>query len=126
MMAQIQENKWKTVQLTTDYKGDNYTASLTMGNPDPLSGTGMGIAHYLQNVTKNLALGTELAYQAAPQIPGRFGAGLEVICFSIMSFHFRRPYRSIISAREIHRLRLHLLLLCLQLRGSARLLLPEM
>ena len=71
MMAQIQESKWKTLQLTTDYKGDNYTASLTMGNPDLLSGTGMGIAHYLQNVTKNLALGTELAYQAAPQIPGR-------------------------------------------------------
>ena len=80
-MAQIQENKWKTVQLTTDYKGDNYTASLTLGNPDPLSGTGMGIAHYLQNVTKNLALGTELAYQAAPQIPGMFSAGLEIIWF---------------------------------------------
>ena len=70
MMAQIQESKWKTLQLTTDYKGDNYTASLTLGNPDLFSGTGMGIAHYLQNVTKNLALGTELAYQAAPQIPG--------------------------------------------------------
>merc|ERR1719341_2410992 len=69
-MAQIQESKWKTTQLTTDYKGDNYTASLTLGNPDFFSGTGMGIAHYLQNVTKNLALGTELAYQAAPQIPG--------------------------------------------------------
>ena len=99
-MAQIQENKWKTVQLTTDYKGDNYTASLTLGNPDPLSGTGMGIAHYLQNVTKNLALGTELAYQAAPQIPGMFSAG----DYLVLLPHFRRPYRSIISAREVHRL----------------------
>ena len=69
-MAQISESKWKTLQLTTDYKGADYTASLTMGNPDFLSGTGMGVAHYLQNVTSNLALGTELAYQAAPQIPG--------------------------------------------------------
>ena len=70
MMAQIQESKWKTVQLTTDYKGTDYTASLTLGNPDLLSGTGMGVAHYLQKVTKNLSLGAELAYQAAPQIPG--------------------------------------------------------
>jgi len=70
MMAQVSESKWKTLQLTTDYKGADYTASLTMGNPDFLSGTGMGVAHYLQNVTSNLALGTELAYQAAPQIPG--------------------------------------------------------
>jgi len=70
MMAQIQESKWKTVQLTTDYKGTDYTASLTLGNPDLLSGTGMAVAHYLQKVTKNLSLGAELAYQAAPQIPG--------------------------------------------------------
>ena len=71
MMAQIQESKWKTVQLTTDYKGADYTASLTLGNPDLVSGTGMGVAHYLQRVTKNLSLGAELAYQAAPQIPGK-------------------------------------------------------
>jgi len=70
MMAQIQESKWKTVQLTTDYRGADYTASLTLGNPDLVSGTGMGVAHYLQRVTKNLSLGAELAYQAAPQIPG--------------------------------------------------------
>jgi len=34
------------------------------------SGTGMGIAHYLQSVTPKLSLGAELAYQASPQIPG--------------------------------------------------------
>ena len=78
MMAQISESKWKTLQLTTDYKGADYTASLTMGNPDFLSGTGMGVAHYLQNVTSNLALGTELAYQAAPQIPGMGRVSMDV------------------------------------------------
>ena len=52
------------------FKGRDYTASLTAGNPDLLGGTGMGVAHYLQSVTSNLSLGAELAYQAAPQIPG--------------------------------------------------------
>jgi len=70
MMAAIQDSKWQSLQLTTDYKGTDFTASMTLGNPDLLSGTGMGIAHYIQNVTSKLAIGTELAYQASPQIPG--------------------------------------------------------
>jgi len=78
-MAQIAESKWKTLQLTTDYKGEDFTASLTMGNPDLLGGTGMGILHYLQSVTPKLALGAELAYQAAPQIPGGHIGVLSVV-----------------------------------------------
>jgi mitochondrial import receptor subunit TOM40 len=70
MMVAIQENKWQSLQLTADYKGKDYTASLTTANPDLFSGTGMGVAHYLQSVTPSLALGAELAYQASPQIPG--------------------------------------------------------
>lgn len=70
MMAQIAESKWKSLQYTADYKGEDFTASFTMGNPDLLSWNGMGILHYLQSVTPKLALGAELAYQAAPQIPG--------------------------------------------------------
>jgi len=70
MMAQIAESKWKSLQYTADYKGEDFTASITAGNPDLLSWNGMGILHYLQSVTPKLALGAELAYQAAPQIPG--------------------------------------------------------
>merc|ERR1712004_266696 len=40
------------------------------GNPDLLGGTGMAVVHYLQSVTPKLSVGAELAYQAAPQIPG--------------------------------------------------------
>ena len=69
-MAQIAESKWKSLQYTADYKGEDFTTSFTMGNPDLLSWNGMGILHYLQSVTPKLALGAELAYQAAPQIPG--------------------------------------------------------
>lgn len=28
------------------------------------------MGHYLQNVTPKLALGTEIAYQSSPQVPG--------------------------------------------------------
>merc|ERR1719427_304157 len=70
MMVAIMEGKWQNVQMTADYKGRDYTASLTAGNPDLLGGSGMAVAHYLQSVTSNLSLGAELAYQAAPQIPG--------------------------------------------------------
>jgi len=70
MMVAIQESKWQSLQMTADYKGKDYTASLTTGNPDLFEGTGMGIAHYLQRVTPSVDLGAELAYQASPQIPG--------------------------------------------------------
>ena len=73
MMVAIMEGKWQNVQMTSDYKvgemldnfhfitsspgketlmvifkGRDYTASLTMGNPDLLGGSGMAVAHYLQ------------------------------------------------------------------------------
>jgi len=70
MMAQIQNRKWNGTQLTADWKGRLQTASLTLGNPDLIHGQGVGVFHYLRAVTPRLALGAELAYQAAPQIPG--------------------------------------------------------
>ena len=46
-----------------DYKGDTWTGSLTLGNPDIVNGTGVGVLHYLKSVTPKVALGAELAYQ---------------------------------------------------------------
>ena len=73
MMVAIMEGKWQNVQMTADYKvgkckttftfsppppgeetlmanfkGRDYTASLTAGNPDLLGGSGMAVCHYLQ------------------------------------------------------------------------------
>ena len=76
MMAQIQNRKWMSTQLTADWKGRLQTASLTLGNPDLIHGQGVGVFHYLRAVTPRLALGAELAYQAAPQIPGGHIAGM--------------------------------------------------
>lgn len=57
-------------QLTTNYRGSDYTASVTVANPDLISGSGVVVLHYLQAVTARLALGSELAYQKGSAIPG--------------------------------------------------------
>ncbi|EFN79140.1 Mitochondrial import receptor subunit TOM40-like protein [Harpegnathos saltator] len=61
--AQVQRSKYTAVQLTTDYRGDKFTCSATLGNPDVLNCTGVLVLHYLHAITPSLALGGELAYQ---------------------------------------------------------------
>ncbi|KAK0096885.1 hypothetical protein PV326_003992 [Microctonus aethiopoides] len=68
--AQVQRSKFTAVQLTSDYRGDAFTASLTVANPDIINGAGVVVGHYLQSITPNLALGGELAYQRGPGVPG--------------------------------------------------------
>ena len=88
MMAQIQNRKWMSTQLTADWKGRLQTASLTLGNPDLIHGQGVGVFHYLRAVTPRLALGAELAYQAAPQIPGGHIAGMFLCIFLICTCNY--------------------------------------
>ncbi|GLG95373.1 hypothetical protein R5R35_013733 [Gryllus longicercus] len=68
--TQINNNKFTAAQLTTDYRGSDFTASLTFGNIDIISESGVIVAHYLQSVSKSIALGAELAYQYGPNVPG--------------------------------------------------------
>ena len=56
--------------MTTDYRGDAYTVSMTLGNPDILNGSGVFVMHYLQSITPSVALGAELACQRGAVIPG--------------------------------------------------------
>lgn len=49
--SQIQENKIAAAQLTTDYKGSDFTASLTLANTDLINESGVAVAHYLQSVS---------------------------------------------------------------------------
>lgn len=69
-VSQIQQQKVTALQISSDYKGKDCTASLTVANPNILNGSGVIVAHYLQSVTKQLALGGELAYQYGPNVPG--------------------------------------------------------
>ncbi|XP_072390894.1 mitochondrial import receptor subunit TOM40 homolog 1 [Diabrotica undecimpunctata] len=68
--AQVQNSKFQVGQLTMNYRGSDYTASCTVANPDVINSSGIVVLHYLQAVTAKLALGTELAYQRGPSIPG--------------------------------------------------------
>lgn len=69
-VSQIQGSKWLATQITTDYKGSDFTASVTVGNPDLVNESGVIVTQYLQNVTSRIALGAELLYQCGPQVPG--------------------------------------------------------
>lgn len=68
--AQVQNSKFTVSQLTMNYRGSDYTASMTVANPDLIAGSGVVVLHYLQAITPCLALGSELAYQRGSAIPG--------------------------------------------------------
>jgi len=57
-------------QLSCDYKGDDFCASVTTGNLDPINMQGLLVAHYLQRITSNLSAGAELMYHRGNQVPG--------------------------------------------------------
>ena len=50
-MSQIVKKKWEGVQMSADYKGDTWTSSLTLANPDIVNGSGVGVLHYLKSVS---------------------------------------------------------------------------
>lgn len=68
--SQIQGGKITAAQFSADYRGRDFTGSLTVGNPNVINESGVIVAHYLQAVTRKLAVGTELAYQYGPVVPG--------------------------------------------------------
>lgn len=69
IVAQIQDGVLAGYQMTNDYKGRDYTASLTAVNTDVIQNSGVLIAHYLQRVSKNLDLGCELLVQYGRNVP---------------------------------------------------------
>lgn len=48
---QTQESKWVGYQGTLDYQGSDFTASLTLANPNILDGSVVGVVQYLQAMT---------------------------------------------------------------------------
>lgn len=47
LMTQISRNKFNAVQMTADYKGESYTLSTTLANPDILNGSGGFLNNHL-------------------------------------------------------------------------------
>uniref|UniRef100_A0A672U7X5 Translocase of outer mitochondrial membrane 40 n=1 Tax=Strigops habroptila TaxID=2489341 RepID=A0A672U7X5_STRHB len=54
---QTQQAKFINWQVDGEYRGADFTAAVTLGNPDILVGSGILVAHYLQSITPSLALG---------------------------------------------------------------------
>jgi mitochondrial import receptor subunit TOM40 len=73
--TQMQESKWVAYQGSLDYQGSDFTASLTLANPNLLDGSVVGVAQYLQALTPKLCLGAELMVQR--------GAGMEAGMVSV-------------------------------------------
>ncbi|XP_047239678.1 mitochondrial import receptor subunit TOM40B [Girardinichthys multiradiatus] len=63
---QTQQQKFVNWQGDAEFWGDDFTATVTFGNPDVLAGSGIIITHYLQSITPALALGGELVYHCRP------------------------------------------------------------
>ncbi|XP_061407028.1 mitochondrial import receptor subunit TOM40 homolog [Lethenteron reissneri] len=63
---QTQQSKFMTWQFDAEYRGEDYTATVALGNPDVISESMIMVAHYLQSVTEQLTLGGELVYHRRP------------------------------------------------------------
>ncbi|XP_020800612.1 mitochondrial import receptor subunit TOM40 homolog 1-like [Drosophila serrata] len=79
LTTQIQDSKTAATQLSMDYRGSDFTTSLTIANPSVFTNSVMIVGQYLQSMTSSLALGTELAYQCGPHVPGRQVAQVSVV-----------------------------------------------
>ncbi|KAG7233632.1 hypothetical protein INR49_006770 [Caranx melampygus] len=56
-LFQTQQNKFVNWQGDAEFRGEDFTATVTLGNPDVLVGSGIVVTHYLQSITPSLALG---------------------------------------------------------------------
>ncbi|XP_051999762.1 mitochondrial import receptor subunit TOM40 homolog [Xyrauchen texanus] len=63
---QTQQQKFVNWQCDAEYRGEGFTAAVTVGNPDVLVGSGILVAHFLQSLSTALVLGGELVYHKRP------------------------------------------------------------
>lgn len=70
-ISQIQNRRWVATQISAEYRGKDFSGTVTLGNPDFINESGVTVLQYLQNVSRSLALGAELVYQYGPTVPGR-------------------------------------------------------
>ncbi|XP_069806802.1 mitochondrial import receptor subunit TOM40B [Dendropsophus ebraccatus] len=59
---QTHHSKFLTWQVDAEYRGDDCTGTLTLGNPDILNESVILVTHFLQSITPQLVLGGELVY----------------------------------------------------------------
>ncbi|XP_044128817.1 mitochondrial import receptor subunit TOM40B [Bufo gargarizans] len=59
---QTRHSKFLTWQVDVEYRGDDCTGTLTLGNPDIINQSVILVTHFLQSITPRLVLGGELVY----------------------------------------------------------------
>ncbi|OCT66609.1 mitochondrial import receptor subunit TOM40B isoform X2 [Xenopus laevis] len=59
---QTYRSKFLTWQIDGEYRGDDCTVTMTLGNPDILNESAILVTHFLQSITSRLVLGGELVY----------------------------------------------------------------
>jgi len=74
-LLQTQKSVWVLVQSDAEYRGNDFTASLTAGNIDIVNGSGILVAHYLQRMAPRVDVGGELLYH--------YGSGQELAMMSL-------------------------------------------
>uniref|UniRef100_A0A4X1VRS9 Translocase of outer mitochondrial membrane 40 like n=1 Tax=Sus scrofa TaxID=9823 RepID=A0A4X1VRS9_PIG len=90
--TETQQAKFLTWQFDGEYRGDDYTATLTLGNPDLIGESVIMVAHFLQSLTHRLVLGGELVYHRRPgeegailTLAGKYSAGHWVATLNVGS-----------------------------------------
>nr|DBA13928.1 TPA: hypothetical protein GDO54_004952 [Pyxicephalus adspersus] len=59
---QTHHSKFLTWQIDMEYRGEDCTGTLTLGNPDLINDSAPLVTHFLQSITPRLVLGGELVY----------------------------------------------------------------
>ncbi|XP_068592557.1 mitochondrial import receptor subunit TOM40 homolog [Cebidichthys violaceus] len=63
---QTQQHKFVNWQCDMEWRGEDFTSAVTLGNPDVTVGSGILVGHYLQSITPALALGGEVVFHRRP------------------------------------------------------------
>eukprot|EP00794_Sanderia_malayensis_P011233 gene11233-12412_t len=75
LVIQTQKTQFSMIQADTEYRGKDFTATMTLGNIDVLNESGIVVAHYLQRLLPKIDVGAELLYH--------YGAGQEAAALSL-------------------------------------------
>lgn len=67
LVGSFAKNQCTGAQVSLDYRGDNYTTTLTAANVDLIKNSGVLVGHLLHQITKSISLGPELLVQYGQQ-----------------------------------------------------------
>ncbi|KAJ8669373.1 hypothetical protein QAD02_000632 [Eretmocerus hayati] len=85
--TKIQNNKYRDLTTTLEYRSDDFTLSTSLVNPSVLKQEGIFILQFLQAISSRMTLGAEIACQKSSKLPS--GKETNVACAFRYSTGFR-------------------------------------